>query len=66
MAHLYLTHPEVIIDPNIPTPRWGLSDIGRSRVEAAVKRGIFDHCTHIVASSEQKAIDIVLTLSPNI
>ena len=54
---LYLTHPEVVIDPNVPTPRWGLSDIGRERLQNAVDRGIFDHVTHIISSSEQKAID---------
>lgn len=54
---LYLTHPEVVIDPNVPTPRWGLSDIGRARLQSAVDRGIFDHITHIISSSEQKAID---------
>lgn len=57
MITLYLTHPEVVIDPNIPTPRWGLSEKGVDRVQKAVERGLFDHITHIVASSEQKAID---------
>ena len=29
---LYVTHPEVVIDPDLPTPRWGLSATGRARV----------------------------------
>ena len=28
MYALYITHPEVVIDPNVPMPRWGLSALG--------------------------------------
>ena len=30
---LFLTHPQVAIDPAIPVPDWTLSEIGRSRME---------------------------------
>ncbi len=54
---LYLSHPEVVIDPKIPTPRWGLSEVGRQRLQTAAAVGIFDHIEVIISSSEQKAID---------
>ena len=53
----YLTHPEVNIDPNVPTPCWSLSNIGRERLQLAIGRGIFDHIELVIASSEQKALD---------
>ena len=28
MKALYVTHPQVMIDPAVPTPRWGLNDKG--------------------------------------
>ncbi|MBO9456098.1 hypothetical protein J7376_11185 [Paracoccus sp. R12_1] len=30
----YLSHPQVLIDPAVPVPRWSLSDHGRSRMPA--------------------------------
>ncbi len=27
MFALYITHPQVRIDPSVPVPEWGLSDI---------------------------------------
>ncbi len=31
---LFVTHPEVVIDPAVPVPRWPLSAKGRARMEA--------------------------------
>jgi len=30
---LYLTHPQVIVDPTVAVSNWGLSDVGRARVD---------------------------------
>jgi len=62
----YLTHPEVNIDPKVATPRWGLSDIGRHRLQTAINRGIFNQTEVIVASSEQKAIDATSMISSHL
>jgi broad specificity phosphatase PhoE len=53
----YLTHPQVKIDPTVPVPRWGLSDIGRARVEALAKAGTLAGTTAIISSGETKAIE---------
>lgn len=62
----YLTHPEVNIDPKVATPRWGLSDIGRKRLQTAIDRGIFNQTEVIIASSEQKAIDAASMISAHL
>ena len=31
MFGLYITHPQVKIDPEVPVPKWGLSDLGAER-----------------------------------
>ena len=52
---LYLSHPEVIIDPQTPVPDWGISDQGRRRLRAAVKRGWPGRGWRIISSPEVKA-----------
>lgn len=53
----YLTHPQVKVDPDIPIPVWGLSDIGRLRAERLATSGRLSGTTQIVSSSERKAIE---------
>lgn len=52
---LYLSHPEVVIDPQGPVPDWGLSDQGRARLSAALARGWPGAGWRIVTSPEVKA-----------
>lgn len=53
----YLTHPQVAIDPAVPVPRWGLSDVGRARARRAAGLAWLDGVRRIVASQETKAIE---------
>jgi broad specificity phosphatase PhoE len=54
MFALYVTHPQVLIDPAVPVPDWGLSERGRERAHAvAWARQI----GRFVASTERKAIE---------
>lgn len=58
MATLFfLTHPEVIIDPAVPIPEWGLSDIGRQRMERFVGDARSQGLTAVYSSAERKATD---------
>lgn len=52
---LYLSHPEVKIDPQILVPDWEISDQGRRRLRAAVARGWPGHGGRIISSPEVKA-----------
>lgn len=57
MIGYYLTHPQVVIDPAVPTPRWPLSAKGRDRVEAILDEPWLKTIRRIVSSDERKAID---------
>lgn len=63
MYALYVTHPEVVIDPNIPTPRWGLSSLGRARAERFANHPLVVDLTRLVSSTETKALELASILS---
>ena len=63
MFGLYVTHPQVRIDPDVPVPKWGLSDIGRARAEAAAGRPWVKQLKRIVSSDETKAIELASILA---
>jgi broad specificity phosphatase PhoE len=54
---LYITHPQVRIDADVPVPRWGLSEIGRERTQKAAAQPWVRKLGRIVASDETKAIE---------
>ena len=58
MKALYVTHPQVVIDPDVPTPRWGLNDKGTARAQAFAARGVVPRDAMIFASDETKATDL--------
>jgi len=60
---LYITHPEVTIDPAVPTPQWGLNARGRARADAFAARGILAPGTQFFASAERKARDLAEILA---
>jgi broad specificity phosphatase PhoE len=53
----YLSHPQVHLDPSIPVPQWGLSEVGRGRVAALLSAGWLIGTTCIVSSAETKAVE---------
>ncbi len=54
---LYLSHPEVRIDPLVPVPEWGLSETGASRVASWDVATLFADVTRVVSSAERKAVE---------
>lgn len=52
----YLTHPEVIIDPDVAITEWGLSDRGRTRIQRLVTTRALWGITRVISSAEKKAI----------
>lgn len=56
MRGLYITHPQVKIDPGVPVPQWGLSETGEARVRAAARSEWARQLRRIVSSDETKAI----------
>ncbi len=63
MYALYITHPQVRIDPNVPVPQWGLSDIGAERARLAASRPWVGKLSLIVSSGERKAIETAEALA---
>jgi broad specificity phosphatase PhoE len=58
MTHIrYLTHPQVLIDPETPVPLWGLSDAGRDRAHKFAKSALLSKTTQIISSAERKAVE---------
>lgn len=57
MFGLYISHPQVQIDPQVPVPDWSLSPLGRERVLAAAARPWVAKLQRIVSSPERKAIE---------
>lgn len=53
----FITHPDVIIDPAVPVPRWPLSSRGRERMKKLLAQPWMDSISSVYCSTEQKAID---------
>lgn len=53
----YLTHPQVVIDPDVPVPRWRLSETGRARAALAATSPWVSGVRVIVSSDETKAVE---------
>jgi broad specificity phosphatase PhoE len=60
---LYITHPQVRIDPLVPVPQWGLSELGRQRTERAAQRSWVKGLKRIVSSNETKAVETASILA---
>ena len=53
----FISHPNVVIDPAVPVPRWPLSQTGRARMAAGLTQPWVPDITAVYASTEQKAVD---------
>jgi broad specificity phosphatase PhoE len=63
MIALYVSHPQVRMDPNVPVPLWGLSDEGRARARAFVAGGVVPKGAMIFSSRERKAMELAELLA---
>lgn len=60
---IYISHPEVNIEPHIPVEQWGLSEVGRTRALSFAAKNLLDKSIPIYSSTEQKALDLAHILS---
>jgi broad specificity phosphatase PhoE len=60
---LYITHPQVKIDADIPVPKWGLSELGASRTRQAATSPWAAQLKRIISSDETKAIETAAILA---
>ncbi len=56
-ALIFLTHPEVVIDPLTPVPQWPLNETGRKRMQHFTEALSGIRLSSVHASTEQKAMD---------
>jgi broad specificity phosphatase PhoE len=56
VALLFITHPDVVVDPETPVPCWRLSDTGVARMQAFVASPVVDSVAEVWSSTETKAI----------
>jgi len=54
---LFVTHPEVAIDPAVPVTRWHLTDGGIAKLRRFAASGVLEGVTAVWASTECKAIE---------
>jgi broad specificity phosphatase PhoE len=59
----FITHPNVVVDREVPVPRWPLSDTGIARMRAGFGQPWVPLITSIYCSMEQKAIDAAALLA---
>ncbi len=57
MFGLYISHPQVQIDPQVPVPDWNLSARGRERTLAAARLPWVAEFRRIISSPERKAVE---------
>ncbi|WP_223421321.1 histidine phosphatase family protein [Tateyamaria pelophila] len=62
---LYLSHPQVVIDADIPVTEWSLNAVGQARIAALCERAplILADTTAIYSSPERKARDTAAPLA---
>ncbi len=53
----FITHPEVVIDPDVPVPDWPLSERGRQRLTTMLAQPWVADLTAVWSSTERKATD---------
>lgn len=63
----YLTHPEVMIDPDLPVPEWSLHERGAARVRDLARRlGRLAGTKHVFSSMEAKAVQTATPLAASL
>lgn len=66
MQALYLSHPQVEIDPARPVTDWGLNDQGRARLAAVTARPWVARFAKVYSSPEAKALQTAALLRPDL
>jgi broad specificity phosphatase PhoE len=60
---LFITHPEVVVDPAVPVPDWRLSERGIARMTAFAGSDVAAGVSAICCSGERKARDAARVLA---
>jgi broad specificity phosphatase PhoE len=67
MSRVYfMSHPEVLIDPAVPVPHWGLSPRGFERMQALLVQPWVRGLDTVWCSTERKAIEAAAILAASV
>jgi broad specificity phosphatase PhoE len=53
----FITHPEIVVDPLVPVPKWRLSPRGIARVHQMLEQAWVAEIGYIATSEERKAVE---------
>jgi broad specificity phosphatase PhoE len=59
----FVTHPEVLVDPTVPVPNWGLSPRGRERMAEYARSPEVARLAAVWSSAETKAVEAAAILA---
>jgi broad specificity phosphatase PhoE len=62
----FITHPEVLIDREVPITSWSLSELGRRRIRAFAAQGELAGVTRIYSSAERKALEAAFCIAQHL
>ena len=62
----FITHPDVIVDPELPPARWTLSERGCERMQRLLSQPWITGVTAVFCSAEQKAIEAAQILASHL
>jgi broad specificity phosphatase PhoE len=54
---IFVTHPDVVINPAVPVPQWPLSELGRARMATFAEKLAGAGLAAVWTSAERKALD---------
>lgn len=60
---IYITHPEVVINPDVAVTDWPLTEQGKNRVAALAARLVLPNSVQVIASAERKALETAWPLA---
>jgi broad specificity phosphatase PhoE len=63
---IFITHPEVVIDPEVPITQWPLNAVGRARMEHFARMLAGQDVSAVYASTERKATDGAAIVAENL
>ena len=62
----FITHPEVVVDADVPVPEWSLSESGLERMGLMLNQPWVSGITSIYSSTEKKAVDGATVIAENL
>jgi broad specificity phosphatase PhoE len=62
----FITHPDVVIQPEVPIPEWPLSALGRARMQRGLAQPWVRDIASIHASTERKAVEAARILADHL